>query len=166
MPGVRLGTYAVCVTLFFMRKARENLLDIFMYLWLNDRVVRTLSRMLLVVVILLLLPVMMAGASYGLPGAGCAFPSCCALHHCCAHELQGGLEHGKCAEHEHRHHYQERMQLMRENARRADFNAPLAVVEPAEWTASPVNVRHVPYERISPVGLPPLYSGYLRPQRC
>lgn len=122
--------------------------------------------MLLVVAMLLLLPVMMAGASYGLPGAGCSARSCCSLHHCCAHELQGLQPHGKCAEHDHRHHDRERMQLMRDDVRRADFNAPLAVEEPIEWRAGQFHACAARFVVNAPVGLPPLYGGYLRPLRC
>lgn len=143
-----------------------NRLDNALLLWLNSGVVRTLSRMLLVVAMLLLLPVMMAGASYGLPGAGCVTYSCCTLHHCCAHERQGGLEHGKCAEHEHRHHYHERMQLMRENAHRSDISAPVAVVESEGWSIAPVIIRVVTRVVHEPLELPLLYGGYLRPLRC
>lgn len=125
-----------------------------------------MSRMLLVVAMLLLLPVMIAGATYGLPGVRGVTPSCCALHHCCAHELQGCLEHGKCAEHEHRHHFHERMLLMRENARRADISAPMVEAEPVEWSARPVAVRCAPRSIETPPGLRPLYGGYMRPQRC
>lgn len=122
--------------------------------------------MLLAVALLLLLPVMMAGATYGLPGAGCVSHSCCALHHCCAHELQSCLEQGKCAEHDHRHHYHERLQLMREDARRADCAAP-AVVEKGDewshgWSVESVSPTPIP----EPGGALALYGGYLRPLRC
>ena len=122
--------------------------------------------MLLVVAMLLLLPVMMAGASYGLPGAGCVTRSCCALHHCCAYERQGGLEHGKCAEHEHRHHYHERLQLMRENARHADCSAPALADDSEQWSSGVLPEPGIELAVVEPVGLPPLYGGYMCPQRC
>ena len=143
-----------------------NVLDNFKHVWLNVRVVRTLSRMLLVVAMLLLLPVMMAGATYGLPGAGGVSCSCCALHHCCGHEWQAGPEHDKCVEHGHRYHYHERMQLMRENARRADISAPVVVEESASRGTPSVLVRCAPRGITSVQGLPRMYGGYLRPHRC
>ena len=122
--------------------------------------------MLLVVAMLLLLPVMMAGATYGLPGTGGVSCSRCALHHCCGHEWQANPEHDKCVEHGHRYHYHERMQLMRENARRADISAPVVVEEPADRGTSPALLRCEPRGIMPVQGLPRMYGGYLRPHRC
>jgi len=125
-----------------------------------------LSRTLLVVAMFLLLPVMMSGALYGLPGPWCAVHSCCALHHCCAHELQGMEGLGKCAEHEHGCHFHERLQLMSEVARRADFCPPVAVAEPEAWSMNQVVSRVLSRVSLVPARVPSLYGGYLRPQRC
>lgn len=122
--------------------------------------------MLLVVAMLMLLSVMMTGASYGLPGTVCVADSSSALHHCCAHELQGWLDHGECAEHERRHHCRERMLLMRADARRSDICAPVAVVESGAWCIAPVIIREFSRVVHEPLDLPPLYGGYLHPRRC
>ena len=84
----------------------------------------------------------------------------------CGHEWQADPEHGKCVEHGHRYHYHERMQLMRENARRADISAPVVVEEPAGRGTPPVLIRCAPRGITSEQGLPRMYGGYLRPHRC
>lgn len=127
---------------------------------------RTVTRMLLVVAMFMLLPVMMSGALYGLPGADCVAHSCCGLHHCCAHETQTMHEQGRCAEHDHRHHQHERMQLMREDARRAEAPAPAAVVESTCHATHELPHWVVPGASSETGNLPPLYGGYLRPRRC
>ena len=75
-------------------------------------------------------------------------------------------EQGRCAEHDQRHHQHERMQLMREEARRAEAPAPAAVVESTCHTTHEVPHWVVPGASTETGNLPPLYGGYLRPRRC
>lgn len=144
-----------------------NVLDNGGRYWLNFCTVRSFFRTLLALVaLLLLLPVMMAGASYRMPAGACASHSCCAHHLSCPHASQGVEVQDGCARHEHGHHHHARLLLMREDARRVDYHAVAIVPDDCTSPPMPQFVLHNQAGQEVGVELPPLYGGYLSPQRC
>lgn len=131
--------------------------------WLNGAAVKSMSRIMLVVV-LLLLPVIVTGASLEVPGVRCSVQNCCAMAHCGEHEELGAAH--DCLLHGHHHHHHERIQLLFD----AGGKAPVAVVagvvcEPPPFAfCSAFAWGNMP--AVEAWLHPPLYPGYMHPQRC
>lgn len=143
-----------------------NHLDKAIILWLNFRVVRTLTRILLLVV-LILLPAMLTGPLLEVSGGGCASHSCCSLAHCRPHAHKESLTGDFCREHGHHHHCHVRLQLMREAEHRELDGKVLPAV-----TQKTIKIFIAGAKALLPAVArvrghkPPEYTGYLRPRRC
>lgn len=127
-------------------------------------VMRTISRVIMVVVFLLL-PVFMTGASLEVPGADCCAHNCCMVAQCAGHAGADELPEGWSAHH-HERHAHDRILLLRDaGLRDARTVVPqLPVVQVAVGTIEVQGDERPLPEPI--VTGPPLYGGFLLPQRC
>lgn len=121
---------------------------------------------MLLVVAALLLPVLIFGATLGVPVVDCAAHHSCTLAHCCPYAEGEVHLHGKCTGHEHSHHCHERILMLHEQIRRSEECASVAVNGSAPfsrcYTVSLIRLAYLP----EPVYLPPIYGGFFMPRRC